>query len=57
MKRVAVSFVRMALWKRAALSLVLVLFAAVAVAPAAGPPRTIGAGVTVAGVNVARLDA
>ena len=57
MKRVAVSFVRMALWKRAALSLVLVLFAAVAVAPAAGPPRTISLGVTVAGINVARLDA
>jgi lipoprotein-anchoring transpeptidase ErfK/SrfK len=47
----------MALWKRAALSLVLVLFAAVAVAPSAGPPKTISSGVTLAGMNVAGLDA
>jgi hypothetical protein len=56
-KRAAASFVRMALWKRALLSFVLVLFAAVAVAPAAGPPRAIGRGVRIAGVNVSGLDA
>ena len=46
----------MSLWKRAALSLVLVLFAAVAVAPSAGPPRTIDNGVRIAGVNVGGFD-
>jgi hypothetical protein len=46
----------MALWKRAALSLVLVLFAAVAIAPSAGPGRTIAGGVKIAGVNMAGLD-
>jgi lipoprotein-anchoring transpeptidase ErfK/SrfK len=57
MKRAAASLVRMALWKRAALSLVLVLFAAVAIAPSAGSPRTIPTGVRIAGVNVSGLDA
>jgi lipoprotein-anchoring transpeptidase ErfK/SrfK len=57
MKRVAVSFVRMALWKRAVLSLVLVLFAAVAIAPSAGSPRTIPTGVRISGINVSGLDA
>ena len=57
MKRVAVSFVRMALWKRAVLSLVLVLAAAVAIAPSAGSPRTIPNGVRIAGINVSGLDA
>ena len=57
MKRVAVSFVRMALWKRAVLALVLVLFAAVAIAPSAGSPRTIDNGIRIAGVNVGGLDA
>jgi len=47
----------MALWKRALLALVLVLSAAVALAPSAGPQRTIARGVRVAGVNVAGLDA
>jgi lipoprotein-anchoring transpeptidase ErfK/SrfK len=47
----------MALWKRALLSFVLVLFAAVAVAPSAGPPRAIDRGVRIAGINVAGLDA
>jgi L,D-transpeptidase-like protein/putative peptidoglycan binding protein len=47
----------MALWKRAAFLLVLFLSAAVALAPAAGPPRTIGGGVRMVGVNVAGLDA
>ena len=46
----------MALWKRAALSLVLVLFAAVAIAPSAGSPRTIENGVRIAGINVGGLD-
>ena len=46
----------MALWKRAALSLVLVLFAAVAVAPSVGSQRTIEHGVKIAGVNMAGLD-
>jgi lipoprotein-anchoring transpeptidase ErfK/SrfK len=57
MKRVAVSFARIGLWQRAVVSLALVLFAAVAVAPAAGPPRAIGRGVTIAGLNAAGLDA
>jgi lipoprotein-anchoring transpeptidase ErfK/SrfK len=48
---------RMALWKRAVLSLVLVLFAAVAIAPSAGSPRTIPNGVRIAGINVSGLDA
>jgi len=56
-KRAAVSFVRMALWKRAVLALVLVLFAAVAIAPSAGSPRTIPNGVRIAGINVSGLDA
>ena len=47
----------MALWKRAVLALVLVLSAAVALAPSAGPQRTIARGVKVAGVNMAGLDA
>jgi lipoprotein-anchoring transpeptidase ErfK/SrfK len=46
----------MSLWKRAALSFVLVLFGAVAVAPSAGPPRTIAEGVRIVGVNVSGLD-
>jgi hypothetical protein len=57
MKRVAGSFVRMALWKRTVLSLVLVLFAAVAIAPSAGSPRSIENGVRIAGINVGGLDA
>ena len=57
MKRVAVSFARMALWKRAVLALVLVLVAAVAIAPSAGSPRTIPNGVRIVGVNVSGLDA
>jgi lipoprotein-anchoring transpeptidase ErfK/SrfK len=56
-KRVATSFVRMALWKRAVLAFVLVLFAAVAIAPSAGSPRTIPNGVRISGVNVSGLDA
>jgi hypothetical protein len=56
-KRVASSFVRMSLWKRAALSLVLVLCAAIALAPSAGPSKRIPNGVRIAGVNVSGLDA
>jgi lipoprotein-anchoring transpeptidase ErfK/SrfK len=56
-KQVAASFVRMALWKRAVLSLVLVLAAAVAIAPSAGSPRTIPTGVRISGINVSGLDA
>jgi L,D-transpeptidase catalytic domain/Putative peptidoglycan binding domain len=56
-KRVAVSFVRMALWKRAVLSLVLFLSAAIALAPSAGPSKRIPNGVRIAGVNVSGLDA
>jgi len=55
-KRVAVSFVGMSLWKRAALAFVVALFGAVAVAPSAGPPRTIAKGVRIVGVNVSGLD-
>ena len=47
----------MALWKRALLSLVLVLAAAVAIAPSAGSPRTIPTGVRISGINVSGLDA
>ena len=46
----------MALWKRAVLSLVLMLFAAVAIAPSAGSPRTIPTGVRISGINVSGLD-
>ena len=47
----------MALWKRAALAFVLVLCAAIALAPAAGPSKRIPTGVRIAGVNVSGLDA
>jgi lipoprotein-anchoring transpeptidase ErfK/SrfK len=45
----------MALWKRAALSFVLVFFAAVAMAPSAGP-RAIRSDVRISGINVSGLD-
>ncbi len=57
MKRVAASFVRMSLWKRVVLSTLLVLCAAIALAPSAGPSKRIPNGVRIAGVNVAGLDA
>jgi lipoprotein-anchoring transpeptidase ErfK/SrfK len=47
----------MSLWKRVALSMVLVLCAAIALAPSAGPSRRIPNGVRIAGVNVSGLDA
>jgi len=56
-KHAAVSFVRMSLWKRALLSLFVFLAGAVAIAPSAGPPRTIAVGVRVAGMNFGGLDA
>jgi lipoprotein-anchoring transpeptidase ErfK/SrfK len=46
----------MSLWKRAVLSFVLVLFAAIAVAPSAGPSHRIPNGVRIAGINVSGLD-
>ena len=57
MKRVAASFVRMSLWKRVVLSTLLVLCAAIALAPSAGPSKRIPNGVRIAGVNVSGLDA
>ena len=57
MKKVASSFVRMSLWKRIALSMVIVLCAAIALAPSAGPSKRIPNGVRIAGVNVSGLDA
>ena len=47
----------MSLWKRVALSTVIVLCAAIALAPSAGPSRRIPNGVRIAGVNVSGLDA
>jgi L,D-transpeptidase catalytic domain/Putative peptidoglycan binding domain len=47
----------MSLWKRLVLSLVLVLSAAIALAPSAGPSKRIPNGVRIAGVNVSGLDA
>jgi hypothetical protein len=46
----------MSLWKRAALSTLLVLCAAIALAPSAGPSKRIPNGVRIAGVNVSGLD-
>ncbi len=47
----------MSLWKRVVLSTLLVLCAAIALAPSAGPSKRIPNGVRIAGVNVAGLDA
>jgi len=47
----------MSLWKRIALSMLIVLCAAIALAPSAGPSRRIPNGVRIAGVNVSGLDA
>ena len=57
MKRLAQSFVQMSLWKRGALAFVLVLCAAIALAPSTGPSKRIPNGVRIAGVNVSNLDA
>jgi lipoprotein-anchoring transpeptidase ErfK/SrfK len=56
MKRVFSSFAHLHLGARLAISLALVLFAAVAVAPAAGPQKQIKNDVRIAGLNVAGLD-
>ena len=56
MKRLAQSFVQMSLWKRGVLAFVLVLCAAIALAPSAGPSKRIPNGVRIAGVNVSGLD-
>jgi lipoprotein-anchoring transpeptidase ErfK/SrfK len=56
MKRVFSSFAHLHLGARLAISLALVLFAAVAVAPAAGPQKQIKNGVRIAGLNVSGLD-
>ena len=56
MRRVFSSFTHLRLVARLGISLFLVLFAAVAVAPAAGPQKQIRSGVRVAGINVAGLD-
>jgi lipoprotein-anchoring transpeptidase ErfK/SrfK len=47
----------MSLWKRIALSMLVVLCAAIALAPSAGPSKRIPNGVRIAGVNVSGLDA
>jgi L,D-transpeptidase-like protein/putative peptidoglycan binding protein len=47
----------MSLWKRVVLSTLLVLCAAIALAPSAGPSKRIPNGVRIAGVNVSGLDA
>jgi lipoprotein-anchoring transpeptidase ErfK/SrfK len=56
-KRLAQSFVQMSLWKRGVLAFVLVLCAAIALAPSAGPSKRIPNGVRISGVNVSGLDA
>jgi hypothetical protein len=56
-KRVASTVVQMSLWKRAALAFVLVLCAAIALAPSTGPSKRIPNGVRITGVNVSGLDA
>lgn len=56
MKKVFSSFAHSHLGARLTISLALVLFAAVAVAPAAGPQKHIDEGVRIAGLNVAGLD-
>ena len=56
MKRVFASFAHLHLSARLAISLALVLFAAVAVAPAAGPQKRIRDDVRIAGLNVSGLD-
>jgi lipoprotein-anchoring transpeptidase ErfK/SrfK len=56
MKRVFASFAHLHLSARLAISLALVLFAAVAVAPAAGPQKRIREDVRIAGLNVSGLD-
>jgi lipoprotein-anchoring transpeptidase ErfK/SrfK len=56
MRRIFSSFAHLHLGARLGISLVLVLFAAVAVAPAAGPQKHIKNGVRIAGIDVSGLD-
>jgi lipoprotein-anchoring transpeptidase ErfK/SrfK len=56
MRKVFSSFAHLHLGARLGISLVLVLFAAVAVAPAAGPQKHIKNGVRIAGIDVSGLD-
>src|SRR5918999_431045 len=56
MRRVFSSFAHLHLAARLGISLLLVLFAAIALAPAAGPQKQIKDGVRIAGINVAGLD-
>jgi lipoprotein-anchoring transpeptidase ErfK/SrfK len=56
MRRVFSSFAHLRLAARLVISLLLVLFAAVAVAPAAGPQKQMKSGVRIAGLNVAGFD-
>src|SRR5918999_3259261 len=56
MKRVFSSFAHLHLASRLAISLLLVLFAAIALAPAAGPQKHIPDRVRIAGIDVAGLD-
>jgi lipoprotein-anchoring transpeptidase ErfK/SrfK len=56
MKRVFSSFAHLHLAARLGISLFLVLFAAIALAPAAGPQKQIKSGVRIAGLNVAGFD-
>ena len=56
MKRVFTSFAHLHLAARLGISLFLVLFAAIALAPAAGPQKQIKSGVRIAGLNVAGFD-
>jgi lipoprotein-anchoring transpeptidase ErfK/SrfK len=56
MRRVFSSFAHLHLAARLGISLLLVLFAAIALAPAAGPQKQIKSDVRIAGLNVAGLD-
>ena len=56
MKRVFASFAHVHLSARLAISLALVVFAAIALAPAAGPQKRIRENVRIAGLNVSGLD-
>src|SRR5918992_45023 len=56
MRRVFSSFAHLHLGARLGISLLLVLFAAIALAPAAGPQKQIKDDVRIAGINVAGLD-
>jgi lipoprotein-anchoring transpeptidase ErfK/SrfK len=56
MRKIFSSFAHLRLVARLGISLALVLFAAVAVAPAAGPQKHIKNGVRIAGIDVSGLD-